>query len=687
VAPAGELRQKAARVFAQVFVDHNTSAALRAARDLPRYLVDFLVGQYGLEGAERKVSQHLATNRTRQLLRSRLLQRRTLELLDFVDVRIDLNRGEAVARLMAFQVDGVYVDQDLLQDHPDLLQGGLWGKVCLLYVGGSEGESSRLRMVMVHFEPYQALVDLRSFAAARRQFSTAEWVELLLRSAGYNPETLFAHGDGRRLRWLYLARLLPLVERNVNMIELGPKNTGKTFLLRNLSAQAFTMAGGYASPANLFYNLATRRGGLIASREVLVFDEVAYTRFTDDSGTIALLKDFMESGQFSRGHAAQSADTSLVFLGNLQVDQQLPSAQYAHLFEPLPVELQDAALVDRIHGFIPGWELPKLKPADLVPGFSLSTDYFGEILLALRHLRYEEHWQSLVSTYPHLKGMTRRDATAVDRLGRAFFKLVFPDGQFTEPEAVELLSIVGELRQRVEHQLEIMDPGEFFPHPIGFESGDEEGREQAKPMDFLRRMAYDDLDRRVNESPDVGEVTALTVLTANGREYGGAVQMIQVSVIDGGSGQIRLTGQHGRDMSHSLRTGHDLLLRHATEIGYGLERIRTVDLAVHLVSISQYREGASAGLAFVLAMVSALLDKPVRAALAVTGEVSLHGDITAVGGISHKLTAAGQHGRRIVLIPEGNRADMQSAPKWVGERLEVVAVRDIRQALQIAFAD
>ena len=229
-----------------------------------------------------------------------------------------------------------------------------------------------------------------------------------------------------------------------------------------------------------------------------------------------------------------------------------------------------------------------------------------------------------------------------------------------------------------------MDAGEYMPHPIGFTAGPAGSGGLPAPVDFARRAAEDALDQRANRHPAVGEVTALTVLTSRGREYGGEVQIVQASTIVGG-GYAHLTGQHGREMDHSLRTAHDFLMRNAAEIGYGLERIRTADLAVHLVSIGQYREGSSAGLAFLLAMVSALLNRPLRPALAVTGEVSLHGDIGAVGGLPFKLAAAQRRGRRVALIPEANRAELEAIPARVRGRLEILTAQTVRDALRQAF--
>lgn len=682
---AESLLSKAREIFGPALAENTSSSVPWAAGTLPRFLVDFLVGQYG-SAAEELVLKHYPTVRNRQILRNQLVQEGEVVLLDFVDVTVDLDRGEPVARLAALEVNQCAIGPALLDNFPDLLQGGLWGKVTVNYDAEAAHRRAEglLSVIISNFEPFQATVDIPKFAGLRREFSTAEWIELLLRSAGYNPPALFGPGEADRLRWFYLARLLPLVERNLNVIELGPKNTGKTFLLRNLSPRAFSLAGGRATPAGLFINLVTGAVGLVASRQVVIFDEIAYTSFTDELGTVSLLKDFMESGQFSRGRSAHSAETSLVFLGNLRVEGRQPSGSYNHLFEPLPTELQDTAFLDRMHAFIPGWELPKLTPAAINPGFGLSSDYFGEILLGLRDLPYGPHWRRITERYPLSDQMTRRDQTAVERVGRGLAKLVFPDGRVTEPEIREILDVAGELRQRVENQLEIMEPGEFYPHEVGF-CLPKGKRVWALPGDFAARQAVGALDRRQNFAPASGEITSLTVFSVKGRVTGGGVSVIQAVAIDGGSGQVKLTGRHGPELEHSLHTAYSYLQKQALELG--IDHIKNKNIAVHLVARHRGREGGAAGLAFILAVVSALLDRPLRPACAAVGLVSLHGDIGPVDGLPQMIMAAHRCGRRVLLIPRENERDLAAGavPERILADMRIEGVATVREALVRAF--
>jgi ATP-dependent Lon protease len=461
--PLSELDRKAREVFGEHVVV-KVLAQHAAFHGLPRYVSEYLIAKYvrpeawrdDLARVQTKIKELLPDLDHREYLKERLLRTGEVTLIDFVEARVDLRGGHRWARVPAISDDKVRVPAPTLEQHPGLLLGGLWGTVKLKYCPEADGEFTN---ELTAFTPFQVgPPDLAAFGARRSRFTTGEWLELMLQSAGYAPAAF----PSRRHRLLLLARMIPLVERNVNLIELGPRQTGKTFLLRNLSPRVFTVSGGRTTPANLFVNLATKAVGILGTRKVVVFDEIAHTTFGDEDATLSTLKDYMESGQFSRGAKSFTADTSLVFTGNLDVDGDRPAAGYRHLFEPLPRELIDAAFLDRIHGYLPGWEIPKVTPASLTNGAGFVTDYFGEILVKLR----DDDFQGKVQGLEFAPGMTRRDQVAVQRLASGLIKLIYPDGNVTDEELQEVATLAGELRQRVHDQLAQIAPGEFKPRPI-----------------------------------------------------------------------------------------------------------------------------------------------------------------------------------------------------------------------------
>lgn len=646
---------------------------------LPRYVSEYMIAKYvrpeawqeDLAKVQAKIKDLLPDLEHRELLKERLLRTGEVTLIDYLEARVDLRGGQRWARVPALSDDKVRISAALLEQSPGLLLGGLWGTARLKYSPETDADFPN---EVLAFTPFQVgPPDVAGYRAGRARLNTDEWIGLMLQSAGYAAAAF----PDRRTRLLLLARLIPLVERNVNLVELGPRQTGKTFLLRNVSPRVFTLSGGKTTPANLFVNLSTKAVGILGTRKVVVFDEIAHTTFGDEDATISTLKDFMESGQFSRGAKNFAADCSLVFTGNLDVDGTQPEARYRHLFEPLPDELEDSAFLDRIHGYLPGWEIPKITPQSLATGVGFVTDYFGEVLVRLR----DEDFQGRIRDLGASVGMTRRDQVAVERLGSGLIKLLYPDGKMTPEELHEVGALACELRQRVHNQLVEIAPGEFKPRLIGVA----DLTEHAAPD---LRTARDVLpqDDRLNREPVIGAVTGLGVLMSkDGAPTGGTLMLIQVSAFPrerASSSGFEVTGLHGGVLSDSVKTAYSIVRLRARELGIEDKRLQEQRVAVHLVRIAEPRDGPSAGLAFVAGIVSALAGRPVKAACAMTGEVTLHGEVIGVGGIAHKIKAAAKAGRKLVLIPAENAKEVAQVPDDVLAQVEVVSVRTIQEALE-----
>jgi ATP-dependent Lon protease len=672
--PLSDLDRKARSVFSdQVVV--KSLAQQAAFHGLPRYVSEYLLAKYvrpetwreDLANVQAKIKDLLPDIERRELVKDRLLRIGETVLIDFVEARVDLKNGQRWARVPSINDDKVRVSAALLEQHPGLLLGGLWGTAKLRYTPETDSGAPN---ELIAFTPFQVgPPDLAAYRAGRSQFSTDEWLGLMLQSAGYAPEAF----SSRRQKLLLLTRLVALVERNVNLVELGPRQTGKTFLLRNVSPRTFTISGGRTTPANLFVNLATRAVGILGTRKVVVFDEIAHTTFDSEDATISTLKDYMESGQFSRGAKSFAADASLVFAGNLDVEGEQPDPRYGHLFKPLPAQLIDSAFLDRIHGYLPGWEVPKITPAALAGGVGFVTDYFGEVLAKLR----EDDFQDRVRGFDFAAGMTRRDHVAVLRLASGLMKLLYPDGEASSEDLTEIVAFACELRQRVHDQLTEIAPGEFRPRMIGFK----DLVEHAAPD--LRARSKDTLPQedRLNREAVVGAVTGLAVIEKDNVCVGGDLTLVQVSAFSGHA-RLEVTGVHGRVLSDSVRTAYNIVQSRFREFGITEKRLKDQQLAVHLVRIAEPKDGPSAGLAFVVGITSALTGRPVKPSVAMTGEVTLHGDVIGVGGIPWKLRAAAKAGRKIVLIPAENAKEAAQASNDVLTKLEVVPVKTIKEALE-----
>ncbi len=679
-------------IFGPAAVPKGLVRRAETLRRVPRFVAEYLLGMSihdtanfaeAMSRVESMVAEYCPQPEDRQLLRHRLLTQRRLVILDSLNVRVDLGQGLHWAIVPSLGEHYARLDRQLAAKHQGLLQGGQWGRITLRYDESFEIAGRAYPVEVTGFEALAGRADLEYFISRRSQFSLYEWMALLLASAGYAPHGVIeGQQSSLRIALLLLCRLIPLVEPNVNLIELGAKNTGKTYLLRNLSPHAFVISGGQATPANLFVNLATRQLGVIGYRRAIVFDEVAKLRFSDPDATVPILKDFMESGHFTRGREQYSADASVVLLGNLPVDGTEPASGYAHLLQGLPSELQDSAFVDRLHGFIPGWEIPKLTPSSFADGYGLLTDYFAEVLNLLREEPFHSVLSRTLGGRDFLPGVTRRDQIALERISRGLLKLLYPDGEVTPDGATLVLALASELRQRVHDQLTILDPGEFRPRAVGWAG--------IVPLPAAPDLGIagqlSDRDKLLNTEARTGEITALTTrINASGEAIGGSVQIIEVSALDRGGGGFEVIGKHGPDMADSARAAYNFVLSHAHRLGISTDLIRSKRIAVHLVSVSTPREGPSAGLAFVIAIVSAITGVKVRPGVAVTGEVSLHGRVTGVGGTSHKLRAAQQHGRSTVIFPKENEAELGRLQEEASAGLNMVLVDSVEDALRAAL--
>jgi ATP-dependent Lon protease len=653
------------------------SLAQQAAfQGLPRYVSEYLIAKYvkpdtwrdDLAKMQAKVKELLPDLEHREFLKERLLSRGEITLIDSVDARVDLRGGQRWARVPAIQDSKVRVSSALLEQNAGLLLGGLWGTVKVKYAPEIDAENPN---ELIAFTPFQVgPPDLAEYRAARAKFTSDEWTALMLQSAGYNPAVL----ADRRTRLLLLTRLIPLVERNINLIELGPRQTGKTFLLRNVSPRVFTISGGKTTPANLFVNLSTKQVGIIGTRKVVVFDEIAHTTFGEEDATISTLKDYMESGQYTRGSLAFAADAGLVFTGNLDVEGAQPHPKYRNLLEPLPEELIDSAFQDRMHAYLPGWEVPKIGPDAVSRGVGFVTDYFGETMVRLRDDSHTDRVRSIALR----EGLTKRDHTAVERIGSGLIKLLYPNGNLTDEELREVVLLACEYRQRVHDQLVKLAPGEFRPKviaPVGVEG---------HTVPDLKPKPAEVVDDRLNREAVIGAVTGLAVLHREDQEVGGDTILIQVSCF-AGSPTVQVTGMHGPVLRDSVQTAYNIVRARFRDLGVNEKRLKEQTVAVHLVRIAEPKEGPSAGLAFVTGIVSALTGKAVKPGFAMTGEVALHGEVGPVGGIPHKIRAAARAGRKLVLVPQANAAEAQAVGAEIG--VEVRPVSTIAEALQVCLVE
>ncbi|HPQ72298.1 MAG TPA: BREX system Lon protease-like protein BrxL, partial [bacterium] len=399
--------------------------------EFPRYVLEYLIDNYcsedtfheDMEKVVRRLKETFVYGAEAEKIRHYIRENRSHSVIASLEARLVETEDKYWGTISAINENFVNIPESIVRQYPMLLSGGMWGTIDLTY-DETEIHNKKIRPFKITaFTPFQvSVINLDEFIERRREFSTDEWIDVLVNSCGLDPE-----GMTRRQKLLYLCRCIPLVETNVNMVELAPRETGKTYLYRNISYYAHVLSGGKATPAQLFINLNNGRIGEVGVRDAVVFDEIANTDFTDPRSFVSIMQGYMQDAKFSRGKKEILAFASLVFVGNLDVQGDLPHEKYYHLFEPLPDFLQVIAFLDRIHGYLPGWEIPKLAPNSYSKDYGFITDYFCEIMHELRRVDLLGAVRSRFEVVDHARrahGVSGRDQRAVMKTTSGLLKLL-----------------------------------------------------------------------------------------------------------------------------------------------------------------------------------------------------------------------------------------------------------------------
>ncbi|MCL4215627.1 MAG: BREX system Lon protease-like protein BrxL [Candidatus Hydrogenedentes bacterium] len=651
--------------------------------EFPRYVLEYLIDNYceeetfheDMEKVVRRLKESFVYGAEAERIRFHIKENREHSVIASLEVRLVETEDKYWGAIAAINENFVNIPDTIVRQYPMLLSGGMWGTIDLTY-DETEVHSKKIRPFKVTgFTPFQvSVIDLDDFLAKRKEFTTEEWMDILINSCGLDPVRMT-----RRQKLLYICRCLPLVETNVNMVELAPRETGKTYLYRNISYYAHVLSGGKATPAQLFINLNTGKIGEVGTRDAVVFDEIANTDFTDPKAFVSIMQGYMQDSKFSRGKREMLAFASLVFVGNLDVQGNLPHEKYYHLFEPLPDFLQVIAFLDRIHTYLPGWEIPKLSPDSYSKDYGFITDYFCEIMHELRRV------DLLGATRPRFEltdlaaapqGISGRDQRAVMKTTSGLLKLLYPDGSVADDELEEVLSLSCELRQRVREQLHLIAPGEYDRVRLGV-------RIQPSGKEIAPNLPDVDRVQRVTlpEKPSVGEVAGLAVSGDHGCILHFEMQATK------GSGRIVPLGSIQRVMRESIEAAAQFIRAKHADLGIDSEWRHNFDVAILATFMGIPKEGPSAGITMVTGIVSALRGIPVRNDVAMTGEITIMGKVLPVGGIQQKIRAAYDAGVKEVILPTENVKEAELLPAYFLESVKLKPVNRIDEVLAIAFLE
>lgn len=459
-----DLSKKALEIYPNVIVNKKI-ASQQGINRLPRFVSEYLIMKFceddlssdSIEKISTFIRKYYPHRNEKEKTKAQLIRLRSIQIIDDFRVETDVRRNDFKVIIPTLDIPNATLVESILHEHENLLLDGLWGIGKLVYISSSSGGNE---VRLTEFSPFQvSKIEIEEFMEKREYFTFEEWIDLLINSIGLNPDVYDYES-----KLILLSRLVPLVESNTNMIELGPKGTGKTYLFRNISAHTRIISGGQISPAALFVNNRNNSLGLLATKDLVVFDEISTTKLTDSGDTIGKLKDFMESGQFTRGKKQIASNSSVIMIGNITIKNDQPIV--VPYFGILPKDMQDTALLDRLHGFIPGWELKRIKQSveHLSSSYGFVSDYFAEILHKLREFDFSMHIVENVK----LVNFDIRDEKSVKKICSGLLKLLFPHGRITQENLKLCLDIAIRYRQIVIDQLHHMD-AEFKKKKLSYE--------------------------------------------------------------------------------------------------------------------------------------------------------------------------------------------------------------------------
>lgn len=651
---------------------------MKGQLNVPTYVLEYLLGKYcsssdenvvreGLNEVRRILTRNYARPDQSELVKSMIKEKGSYRIIDKVKVRLVETEDKYWAELTNLQLNFVNIPDDIVIQNEKLMVGGIWSIVELCYDSNIIHRGVTRPFIITDLQPIQlAVSSLDEVKERRRYFTRDEWLDIILRSIGIEPGN---RDFDFRKKLLFLSRLLPLAENNFNLVELGQRGTGKSYMYREISPFAILISGGKTTTASLFMHLGTGRVGLVGVWDVVGFDEVAGLAFKD-AMAVPILKDYMELGSFSRGMEEIHANASLVFNGNINnIDKVLETS---HLFSPFPPEMQDIALLDRIHFFHPGWELPKMKDEYLTGHYGFVVNYIAELLRELRKLSYINEVDKYYNLGPHLN---TRDLRAVRKTISGFIKILHPDGNVSKKEIEEYLVFSLEMRRRVKEQLRKMSGKEYWA--VDFSYIDKEN-EQEKYVDVP------EIARLRSKKIELGEPRIGRVYGLGYTGFGGSLMVLEVASMRG-KGRLKMTGGLKKTIKESIQTAYDYLRANYEKYGIEKNYFESYDIHFQAVELAMPKEGPSAGITSAAVLLSAATGKKVRSDIAMTGELTIHGEVYPVGGIEEKVTAAYENGLKVVIIPEKNQKDINELRDELREKIQFIFVSNIDEVFNAAF--
>ena len=647
------IKSKLRQYFDGKIVRKDLTKKIKEGANVPVYVLEFLLGQYcssddperieeGVESVKRILADNFVRPDEAQKILSVLRQRGSYTVIDKITVSLNIKRDFYEAEFSNLGLKNIPIDEEYPAKFDRLLCGGIWCIVQLDYEYMEEdrnGTPISIRKLNPIQMPH---VDIEELKQGRKAFTQDEWMDVLLRSIGMEPDSLTY-----REKWLLLIRMIPLVENNFNLCELGPRSTGKSHLYKEISPNSILVSGGQTTVANLFYNMGRKTVGLVGLWDCVAFDEVAGIKFKDKDG-IQIMKDYMASGSFARGKEEKAATASMLFVGNINqsVDVLLKTSS---LFDPFPPEMgTDTAFLDRIHCYLPGWEIPKFRPEHFTDDYGFITDYLAEFI---RELRKEQYGDALDKYFRLGSNLNQRDTIAVRKMVGGLLKLLYPDGEFTKEQLEEILKLALEMRRRVKEQLKKLGGMEFYD--VNFSYIDKDNFEE-----YYVSVPEQGGGKLIPEGMcNPGQVYTVS----QGKSGMIGVFRLESQMLPG-NGKFERTGLGSeREAREATNTAFNFLKANAGRIS-GAISTTTKDYIVNYQDMQGIGMTNKLALPTLIALASVALNKPMVSTLAVLGEISIAGTMIKVDELANSLQVCLDSGAKKVLLPITSAADLGTVP-------------------------
>jgi len=661
-----ELDRKAARVFAGKVVRKDLVRKVKIGANVPVFVLEYLLGKYcatddpaAIEAGMRVVDTTISSNFVRpdeaNKAQSMIKDKGKHSLIDKVKVRYLSEDDKHWAEMVNFGHKYIHIPEHFLRQYDRLLMGGIWAQVDIRHEYDEDAKGKRSPFWIDDLKPIQiATFDLEDFCECRRQFSSEEWLDLLVRSVGLEPEHF-----SRRVKMLFLIRMIPLCEHNYNLVELGPRGTGKSYAYQELSPYTILLTGP-TTVANLFYNMATGKMGLVGIWDAIALDEVADLQKMPKE-VVTTLKTYCESGMFARGKEALTGMASISLFGNTNQTVEA-MVRSSHLFMPMPsVIREDMAFLDRLHFYIPGWELPKMRIEFFTDHYGFVVDYLAEALRELRKHNFTEMIDRHFSLGSHLNA---RDVKAVRKTVSGLIKIMYPHGEIARDELAELVEMALEGRRRVKEQLKKL--GSFEYHQTSFSFIDANTREE-------RFVGVPEQGGRDMISTD--PLAPGSVYTASVDDQG-KVGLYRIEVgCSPGTGKLKIAGGIEGTMKESIQRAFAYLAAQKAKMGIS-QMVDTTDFHVEGINLLSNHVPCESGIAFIVAVYSAIKKQSVQAGLLILGDLSIQGNIKSLRSLAEPLQVGMDNGARRALIPLENKRNFLDVSGDIVERVDPIFYSD-----------